>query len=74
MIGERPEEKLRTLSVMCEYFQYPEKLSFNVWAKSDIKKLTSYSSLLEDTVTKMKDLANFKKVVFWISHSMIDKR
>ena len=52
---------MRTLSMMCENFKCPEKFRFNVWVQSDIKNFTSCSSLLEGTVTKMKDKADFKK-------------
>ena len=60
---------MRTVSMMCENCKYPEKFRFNVWAWSDIKNLTSCSSLLEDTVTKMK--ADFKKIELQTSHSMM---
>ena len=62
---------MRTLSVMCENFKYSEKFRLIVWACSDIKNLKSCSSLLEDTVTKMKDQADFKKVELQTSHSIV---
>ena len=47
-----PEKKLRTLSVMCEKFKYPESSGsmHGSSPKSDIKELKSCSSSLEDTI------------------------